>query len=374
MLTEAQELKLGLLADGVLVEKRAREALRAATASNGLTSADYASTSGPILRLEDDVWVNAPIADHNPNFVSETPFHLVSDDEGLFVEGAGLASRAWFWPQPSYHGQAGSVGPYNHLVVTHGDRARLSPLRGCSMVCKFCNIPYDDPISVYRTKPIDACLEALEAAVRDPLQPAHHILISGGTPKPKDIEFEREVYRQVLTRFPDVGIDIMMAPVKGVLDLKELRHLGVHELSINVEIYDDVLARQFMRNKFNQGRENYLEFIRQASEVLGPQRVRSILLVGLEPIESTLQGVEAISAAGGVPVLSPFRPDPATPLRDTPPPAAAMLREVFLRSAAITERYGTYLGPSCPPCTHNTLGFAMRNDAITYEHPLPIMV
>jgi hypothetical protein len=67
--TDAQELKFRLLATGLSISAEARRWLADVTHGKSLTSADYASTSGLILELDDDVWVNAPISDHNPNFV-----------------------------------------------------------------------------------------------------------------------------------------------------------------------------------------------------------------------------------------------------------------------------------------------------------------
>ena len=201
-LSAAQRLKFQLLAEGIEISPLARKALREATSQSDLTPADYASTTGLILELDDDVWVNAPINDHNPNFVSGSRFVLDYGVDGLCVHGAGLASPARFWPPPRYHGQSGRFGPLNHFVVTHGDRARLSPVRGCAMTCTFCNIPYDDPLDVYGTKPIDALLEAARIAIGDERQPAHHMLISGGTPKRPDFGFMQELYRRVLPGVP----------------------------------------------------------------------------------------------------------------------------------------------------------------------------
>ncbi len=150
----------------------------------------------------------------------------------------------------------------------------------------------------------------------------------------------------------------MMVPLPGVLDLPELVAHGVAELSINLEVYSRERAREVARHKFNQGLPFYLDFIEEAAGILGPGRVRSMLLVGLEPPEDTLAGVAAIAERGGVPVLSPFRPDPVTPLRATPPPSASVLREVFLAAREIAHAHGIPLGPSCPPCSHNTLNFA----------------
>jgi len=369
-LSVAQRLKFQLLADGIEISRLARKALREATSQSDLTPADYASTTGLILQLDDDVWVNAPINDYNPNFVSDSRFVLDYGADGFSVHGAGLASPARFWPPPRYHGRAERFGPLNNFVVTHGDRARLSPVRGCAMTCTFCNIPYDDPLDVYGTKPIDALLEAARVAISDERQPAHHMLISGGTPKRPDFEFMQELYQRVLLEFPDTPVDIMMVPLPGLLDLPLLDKLGLNEISINIEVFSQSHAADIMRHKYNQGLDFYLDFIEQAAEALGPGRVRSMLMVGLEPMEMTLAGVAAIAERGGVPVLSPFRPDPATPLRDRKPSGAAELEQTYLRAVDVAASRGAVLGPDCPPCTHNTLSFVPPGSPYRYHRPV----
>jgi radical SAM family protein len=372
-LTAAQRLKFQLLAEGLEISRAARTALGEITGQGDLTPADYASTSGLILQLDDDVWVNAPINDYNPNFVSGSRYVLDHAADGFLVHGGGLASPAKFWAPPSYHGRTAGFGPLNNFVVTHGDRARLSPVRGCAMTCTFCNIPYDDPLDVYRTKPVDALLEATRIALSDATQPAYHLLISGGTPKRPDFGFMQEVYRRVLIEFPQAPADIMMVPLPGLLDLTELDKLGLNEISINIEVFSESHAAEVMRHKYNQGLTFYLDFIEEAAGTLGPGRVRSMLMVGLEPMEMTLAGVAAIAERGGVPVLSPFRPDPATPLRDRKPAGAAELEQTYLRAVEVAASRGAVLGPDCPPCTHNTLSFVTPGSAGAYRHPRPVM-
>jgi hypothetical protein len=372
-LTPAQRLKLLLLANGLAVSPAARRWITDAAHGAGLSSADYASTSGPILKLDDDVWVNAPVQDHNA-FAAQATTVLDLEGDRLVIHDGNLVSPAWYCLQPQYH-EPNHGRELMNLVVTHGDRVRLSPLRSCAMTCTFCNVPYDDPLSTYQLKPIDACVAALRVAVDDPIQPAHHILISGGTPKPKDVENHRELYRSVIESFPGVPVDIMMVPIPGVIDLPGLKTAGLNDLSINLEVYDRARQQEVARQKYNWGRDYYLDFIEQAADTLGPGRTRSMLLVGLESVESTLAGVEAIAQRGGVPVLSPFRPDPATPLGDMAPPGFDQLLDVYQRAQEIVDKYGAFIGPSCPPCTHNTLNFGTGADGnVTYGYPHPAML
>ncbi|MES1170271.1 MAG: hypothetical protein ABUL47_06255, partial [Leifsonia sp.] len=148
------------------------------------------------------------------------------------------------------------------------------------------------------------------------------------------------------------------------------------------------VAAQIMRHKHRQGRQYYLDFLESAAEVLGPGRVRSMLMVGLEPMESTLAGVHALLERGCVPVLSPFIPDPVTPMAKAPfelltgtnimsnrPPTADYSLEVFLRASDMAADFGVTLGPDCVPCMHNTMTLPHYgvNPTEHYARDLPLL-
>lgn len=368
-LSRAEQTKFGLLAEGMTIEDQAYEFLRSANRDRRLTPADYASTSGLILRLGDDVWVNAPIAAENPNFVNEPRFRLVLEDDGLAIEDADTRIPAKFWIAPTFHEGANLKGePYTSYGYTHTDRVRVSPVEGCAMTCKFCDLPYEFR---YRTKTAGDLLDTARVALDDPTQPAAHVLISGGTPKSADYEYLRECY-EVIVGGLDEPVDIMMVPLDEVMDPEWLDRIGVNAISMNIEIFNRELSRKLMRRKHDQGLDHYLDSLERAGELLGDGRVRSMLMVGLEPVEDTLAGVEAISQRGCVPVLSPFRPDESTPMRNEAPPSAAVLEDVYLRALEITRALDIRLGPECIPCSHNTLTLAASGlgDAdVHHGHP-----
>lgn len=371
-LTDAELLKFEVLAEGMTVDAGALDHITVANGGRALTPADYASTSGLILRLDGEVWVNAPIAQHNPNFVDKPPVTLTTDTEGLVLKSETTSSRAAYWLTPRYHDELNSHGdPHTIYAFTHGDRVRIAPIGGCAFTCRFCNLPYEFR---YNRKHVDALLEAVEAARTDPVQPAHHVLISGGTPRPEDYGYLRDVYEIVITKCAPLSVDIMMVPLPKVLDVPRLADLGVDQLSVNLEVYDEDVARRQMPRKAKLGRDSVLRFIESSAAVLGPDRVRSMILVGLEPLTDTLSGVRAILDAGGVPVLSPFRPDPATPMRNDAPPSAKELREAYEQSLALCRAAGVKLGPDCRPCAHNTLSLPSTSPAgdssMSYGQPV----
>lgn len=364
--TQAERLKFLILQDGIDISPAALDYIRTANENRALTPADYASTSGVILELEDAVWVNAPIATYNANFVESPQHRLELEIDHLVITSKELHSNVRFWLPPLYHDGHNSDGvPYTEFAFTHADRVRISPIEGCAFACRFCNLPFEFR---YRTKRIEDLVDAVRVALTDPVQPASHVLISGGAPRLGDFAYLQEAYVRILEEFPDTPIDIMMVPMEGLLDVENFAELGVNELSINLEVFDPGIARQLMRRKYDQGREHYLDFLARAAEILGPGRVRSMLMVGLEPAEQSLAGVRAIAERGCVPVLSPFRPDPATPLRNESPPTASFMEDVYLRAHDITREADVPLGPSCIPCGHNTLTFANDGAGDAHRH------
>jgi Radical SAM superfamily len=370
--------KLELMQAGLMITPAALRYINERVGVRPLTLADYASTSGVSLKLEGDVWVNAPTAEHNPNFVFAPSHALIVADGQLAIQSeSGALFATQFVPVPDYHAQETPAHRlYTEYVHTHTDRARISPIRGCAMRCTFCDIPYEFK-GRYWLKPASELIEALQCAFDDPMQPAAHALISGGTPAGKDYARLQECYLQVLTAFPDRAIDIMMVPHPDILDLEALEKAGVNELSLNLEVYNQRAAAEIIPQKQAHGLEAYLAFIEQAVERLGRRkgrpRVRSMLLVGLEDEDSTLAGVEALAQRGCSPVLSPFRPDPITDLAAVTPPTADQLERIYLRAEEICARHDVPLGPGCGPCMHNTLTLP-GPDTAQHTHGSPRLI
>jgi hypothetical protein len=368
-LNELEKLKLELFTNGMKLTSRAKQAINEGMnipeeirlahdiKNQPLTLAEFASTSGIPLRLGlSDIWVNTPIPEFNPNFVNDTSYQLEFDGDQFTLISLMSEVRVHPVPVPLYHGSVNSRGiPYTNFTVTHVDRARTSPIDGCSFSCGFC----DSSLTPYSTRDVEEIISSLNVAISDPVLPARHILISGGTPRKSDYVYELEVYQRVCESFKDFDVDIMMSPRPGLLDnLEEIHDFGVNAIYMNLELFNDELAKQIIPHKADISKKYYLELLAQAAPIFGKGNVRSLLLVGLEPMEDTLNGVQALAEIGCDPILSPFRPSPKTPLSYISPSTTEQLAEVWIKSKEIVSDYsGVEMGPRCSPCHHNTLTF-----------------
>lgn len=363
-MTHDELLKFRLLADGVRMHGSARSAWQERF-SGPMTLAEYATTSGVNLILPGALYVNAPLADSD-----EVPVLRFGDGRFL-VSHRGVDVPTDVVPVPAFHDRTttdrfdGTPQPLTNYGVAHTDRCRVSPIGGCAWKCKFCDLPYEFS---YRKKHEENLLEVILAAKDDAQAPARHVLISGGTPRaPRPARGTRpalddeawidEVFAYIAEHSP-LPVDVMLPPRKSLEHPQRLRAMGLNMVSINLEVSDPDRAKQVAPAKAKVGRAHTLDYIEHAVEAFGVGYVQSLVVFGeaIEPIESTLRGVQDLVDRGAIPVLSAFRPHHLTPLADAPPATFDEMLTVFERTREICERAKVDVrpGPRCIPCHHNT--------------------
>src|SRR4051812_25283053 len=359
-MSPAELLKFRLLAEGIHVEPAAEAAWRERF-GGPLTLAEYATTSGVGLVLEGDLYVNAPLESPDADRIARLHFA----DERFVVSHGGADFAVDVVPVPAFHDRtlsdaAGRTAPITSFGVTHTDRVRVSPIEGCAWRCEFCDLPYEFK---YRKKDAESLLQVILAAKEDPLAPARHVLISGGTPRKgrpgnSDEEWIDGVYAYLAEHSP-LPVDVMMPPRQDFGYPAWLRSVGVNMVSINLEISDQQRAHEIARAKSKYGRERTLDYIERAVEAFGVGFVQSLVVFGatIEPIESTLRGVQDLVDRGCIPVLSAFRPHHLTPLGAEPGATLDEMLRIYEATVEICERAGNGVrpGPRCVPCHHNTV-------------------
>jgi hypothetical protein len=323
---------------------------------------DFVTTGGIILQL-DDMYANAPVKS------GKTPFRLVYDETEKMLlarDGINFSHKIKVFPTPRFALEVQLLDgriPIRDLVMVHGDRARISPIHGCYFNCHFCSTSRRD------YKKIDLTLldRAFQEASNDSYASFSHALISGGTPRENEADYDYmdQVYSHFPHKYTNIPWDVMLAPRAKKPNvhnrqeyqeyLKFLKESGISTLSVNLELFNTDKSKTYMEGKHLIGQENYIIFIEEAVRVLGNGKVRSSLIVGLENKEDTISGVKTLCEIGCIPVLSPFVPDARTNLAQYDKPTPENLLDILIEAEAITKIYDTELGPHCQPCKHNCI-------------------
>ena len=359
---EMTELKLRLMQHGAIFTKRARAAMNRSRFGQ-FSFSDYATTSGVVLVINKKMYANVPAK------IKGTP--LTVDYEGslfcLLYNEKKMPVTLSVISVPKYALDLERLSdgtPVRELVMTHADRVRISPVHGCAYHCSFCtsNADYYKEISIQQLD------EAFQIALTDPYNKPRHVLISGGTPREDESTYKwhNEVYQYFPRHYPNYEFDVMLSP-RGIFpgknnrqdDLDFLHFLreecGFNTMSINLELSNEDFRRRYIPDKGVVGRERYLRFIEDAVNIFGENKIRSSLVVGLEPAENTLEGVRDLANCGCLPVLSAFVPAPGTDMANYPAPDVPFLLDIVKRANAVARKAGKVLGPLCRPCTHNSI-------------------
>jgi len=316
-------------------------------------------SEGIELRLSESIFVNAPV---NPHW-SMAPFQLEIKDDGIYSISCfnDIKVPIEVLPRPQYYQMLSPSGiPLMRVAQTFTDRVSVSPgctcwLRRCKHECRFCYLGSRD--FGERVFSHDDIVFAVGKAMVDPVLPARHILISGGT-----IGFEREdfcyfislVHR--LKQSFGMRIYLMTCPPRELVILEQLKEAGLDEIAMNIEFYGRNASEKFTPGKaLLIGKDKYIDALAKAVEVFGKHNVRSILITGVEPTEITLEGVRVLSSLGVTPILSPFRPVHGIPMEKHPVISGDEFYSILTRADKIARDNGSFLGPPCKACRNNTL-------------------
>lgn len=352
-------LKIELLISGVRVSDSAQSRLAAFKSPIRTRSG---VSGGLDLRLAERVNVNCAV---NEAYARRSPFRLEWVDDGFVLsdERDDLRTAVELVRRPAYYDQTTTSGvPMVEIgQMCSADRLCIGLSRSCTfwrrdLRCTYCSIGKNTVReSAQRSK--ELILEVVRAAAVDPVLPARHILLGGGTPPGDDhgALLAAEIIDAIKAE-SDLPIYAMVVPPTRDEDLDVLLDSGVDELGMNLEFFSPEALHRYAPGKATLlGRDRYFSALERAVARLGPTNTRSILIVGLEPREATLAGVEELARRGVMPILSPFLPLDGSDLVDVQGWSVGAYLELLSEAETVCRRYGLVPGPTCVACQNNTL-------------------
>jgi len=281
-------------------------------------------------------------------YTEKSTYELHQDDQGFYLHCAGEDERVDLVETPQfYHKETRSGARMGSISSLHDRLLMLYPTMGCGFfakpgaACQYCQYesmlneelpPMHDPLDL-----VEVVREALAEREIDTVY-----LYNGFAPGP-DAGLKRLLPVIALLRrhlpYQQIALETVAPTDLAVLD--ELYDAGLDIFVCNLELNDEKRFTDVCPGKAaNGGQQRIWEALHYARSIFRPGTVVSHLIVGLEPLDSTAEGMRCLVEAGIVPLLIPFRPLPATPLAEQPLASLDDVEEALLIQSELVIKSG----------------------------------
>jgi hypothetical protein len=243
---------------------------------------------------------------------------------------------------PRFYGRRTSRGtPMRRIAIVRGSHLLVTPTTACGFSvrgapCRFCvegaRLPADrDAV------PVADVLEVVRAAFDERacelvwFNTAYFDGEDGG------IAFLAPYVEAVRNHF-DTLVAMQVHPPRTDRWIDQTYAMGVDALSYNLEIFHpEILKRHCIGRARYVGRDRYLDALRHAATIFPSGTVWTDLVLGLEPADSTIAGIDALVEMGVVPVAGIAR-------GEYPLPAADDVATVLAHLYRAVKRRGINMG------------------------------
>jgi len=258
-----------------------------------------------------------------------------------------------FLERPKYYGQKTSDGtPMSNLALYAQDGVLLIPysnecaLKEKDQDCKFCNInatkdTYGEAEGIGWKYPKQIG-ETVGAAYRDG---ARHLTITGGfVAERREVEYYLDVADAIKehTGLEDFNGTACVGAPHDLSIIDKYKEAGYRTIATNIEVWDKNIFKAICPGKEQQcgGWEHWVKALEYEVEVFGRGKVRSNIVAGIEPKDSTLEGIEYLASKGVVCFATSWNPNPGSAFEGHRSPEPAWHFDLYKKIAAIYRKYG----------------------------------
>jgi uncharacterized radical SAM superfamily protein len=228
--------------------------------------------------------------------------------------------------------------------------------------CQFCSLHFNRTIT--KDFPLllslDEIREAVTIAIKDETLNLTQIMVNGGIIPNIDNNFEyylnviEEINNVLLKENKNIEIHLITFPPSNLELLKTFGKYKNVKVAINTEVYDDDLFARYCPGKHKSiGKNHIYHTLFDLVKIMGAGKVYSILVGGLEPLDTLEKGLFYLAENGVTPVINVFHPDPGTALEYTPRPTFEYLIEAGKMLQSVYKKYN--LIPFYENCGRNAL-------------------
>jgi len=282
-------------------------------------------------------------------YTEQSTFKLQQrSDGGCELHCAGEVSEVTLLPAPAFYQKTTRSGArMGSFSALHDRLLILHPFLGCGFfnksdqACQYCQY--------------DSMMNAAEPPLRDPLELVETVraalverevdtvyLYNGYSPS-NDVGLRKLVPVIALLRkhlgHRQIALETVAPSDLSAID--DLYEAGLDVFVCNVEVHDgDRFAEICPGKQAIGGQDAIYRALNYARTVFRAGAVVSHLIVGLESLASTIEGMKKLVNMGIVPMLLPFRPLPGTALSDCPLASLDDVEEALLVQYELLESSG----------------------------------
>lgn len=307
------------------------------------------------------------VIDGHPLMVPALSQSALNSDYEFIAEGGlwrleskgRVLCRAQAVPRPAFHaGQTADGVPYARIAQLHGrDCLASTVIQECVRYnslrtrCRFCAIgaSLDSGATLHTKTP--AQLAEVAVAARDMDHATHVTLTAGTTATPDDGALYLGLCAQAVREASGLPVEIQFEPLQDKTLYARLRDMGVSDVGLHVESFDERVRRRMTPGKAEVGLDRYFEAFAEAVDVFGRNKVSTYVILGLgEDPELILAGCRRATALGVYPVVVPLRPLLDSCLAHAKPVSPEYLGRMYRAVGAMLKEQGLRAEESTAGC------------------------
>ena len=300
--------------------------------------------------LKQRIWVNAPVEEP---FAAASPYVLHGAPAGgHWIEDTrdGHRYAVDVPPEPAWYARTTSRGiPMHRVGVLQGSYLGIYVNMVCTfwnyqpaLNCRFCTTGENVGEHEAADKAVEDVVETCRAAKAE--SGITFVHLNAGFQGSRGVQFA-EPYIRAIKEQVGLLVGAQLAPEKDFSRYDRLIDLGVDHLSFCVEFFDpEWFARICPGKQRVLGQQIFLDSIEYCARRMPRGAVSGEIIAGLEPIASTLGGIDWIAARGAFPTVCVFRPTVGADLEAWAPPRYEEMRAVMARVYDACRRHWIPIG------------------------------
>jgi hypothetical protein len=298
--------------------------------------------------LKPEIWMNAPVVE---GFVQDSPYLLTNTASGgceVLDERSRTRYPIRLPAEPAwYQRMTSNEVPMSRIGVLQGTYLGIYINSVCAfweqdLNCRFCTTGSNVGCAESAAKSVEDVVETAWAAKAE--SGITFVHFNGGFQGGRAL-LEAEPYIRAIKEEVGLLVGVQLAPEREFWKYDRLIEMGVDHFSFCMEFMDpEWFARICPGKARTLGHSLFFEAMEYCAARLPRGAVSGELIAGVEPVESTLAGIERITAAGAFPTVCIFRPTSGSDMADWPSPDALSMRRVMAAMYDACRRHRIPIG------------------------------